>query len=83
MRTIELQFTQEDRVRLFERTDMVAAQRAIGYLTTWAMDDPNYADCTLWISHDFTELNANYRNGLANTYAIGAVWNGHAFGFHS
>ena len=83
MRTIEYQFTQEDLTTLSINTDPQQVLAALGYLTTWAMDSALYAGCTIWIGANHTEINANYREGLKNTYAIGGVWNGTSFGFHS
>lgn len=58
---------------------------ALGYLSLWNWSSYPYVDIVLMGSEGEMELIANYRKEAGGPigYAIGAVWHGDHFGFHS
>ncbi len=61
--------------------------QAIGYLSTWGMEAHPHVNLGIMASNEpgACEILAYYRKepGGPVTYAIGAVWHGDHFGFHS
>lgn len=85
-RTVEIHIPQ---TAVHEATQQVGVQnweRAIGYLSTWAMHNPEYQICE--IHQDFfggnTDMVAVYKNAEGvRRFVIGAVWHDDHYGFHS
>ena len=69
-----------EKVQISEQTDRNELLRAIGYLSSWALDYPRvdiYRDGE-------TDLVATYFNeNNERVYTIGAVWHDGHYGFHS
>lgn len=69
-----------EKVQISEQTDWNELLRAIGYLSSWALDYPRvdiYRDGE-------TDLVATYFNeNYEHVYTIGAVWHDDHYGFHS
>lgn len=85
MRIIRLAFTATDKIKLHELTNYIEVDKALAYLTQWALDAEDKSACTIMIHGD--EMTAVYRPNFdensSPTYVIGAVWHQDHFGFHS
>ena len=79
-RIVTLHLSPGEKTEISERTDWNELQRAIGYLSAWALDFPKvniYRDGE-------TDLVATYFNEKdERVYTIGAVWHDDHYGFHS
>lgn len=79
-RTVSLHLSPEEMTEILERTNWTQLHRAIGYLSSWALQYPKvniYRDGE-------TDLVATYFNEQnERVYTIGAVWHDDHYGFHS
>jgi hypothetical protein len=78
MRTIELQFGQEDLETLNVPMDKLF--NTIGYLSTWNMTYPKVV-IHLNLEDDF--IAHYFREDGSYSYTIGAIWHDDHYGFHS
>lgn len=60
-----------------------AYHAAIAYLSLWAIHSPKYQQVTITNDGLDGDLVAYYSDGNRQTYAIGAVWRGESYSFHS
>lgn len=82
-RTINLHINAVDKTKVCETSGDRNFYDAIGYLSTWNMTYPT-VDIYVADSGEVPELFACYLDAAGESqYAIGAVWNGERFGFHS
>lgn len=60
-----------------------AYHNAIAHLSLWAIHSPKYSQVTITNDGKDGDLVAYYGDGNKQTYAIGAVWRGGIYSFHS
>lgn len=84
-RTVELTLTQGQLTEIAQTIntwDKLWA--AIGYLSTWASDSPDYVSCHIRRDSNSPDLVAVYRDADGEIrYLIGAIWHDTHYGFHS
>lgn len=80
-RTVNLNLTNEDMITIAESIGTWdKLWEAIGYLSSWNL---SYPTVNIFKDRD-NDLVAVYLNDAGETkYAIGAVWHGEHYGFHS
>jgi hypothetical protein len=77
--TINLDAVQMTKIR--EIVGPAAFNAAIGYLATWNMTFPQ---CQVYADRELPDLVACYFDEAGTCrYAIGAIWHGEHYGFHS
>ena len=85
-RTITIHIPQTAAHEAMQQVGVINWERAIGYLSTWAMHNPEYQTCE--IHQDFhgegTDMVAVYKDADGTRrFVIGAVWHDDHYGFHS
>lgn len=81
MRNIELNLSSEDMIQIAESIGTWdKLWTAIGYLSSWNM---SYPTCRIFRDGDTDLVAAYFDADNQRRYAIGAVWHGEHYGFHS
>lgn len=79
-RTVTLHLSPGEKAEIWEHTDRNELHRAIGYLSSWALE---YPKVTIYRDGE-TDLVAVYFNEKdERAYVIGAIWHDDHYGFHS
>lgn len=85
-RTITIHIPEDSMHEAMDQVGKQNWQQTIGYLSTWAMHNPEYQICE--IHQDFfggnTDMVAVYKDAAGvRRFVIGAVWHDTHYGFHS